>query len=135
LDRLGRSVSDVTRIVEKFQDNGVFLVVVDQAIDTRKIGSGMEGMMTKALITLLSLMAEMERTFIMERTRPAIEQAKKNGVKFGQPRKSKKEYAKAVELYLTGNYTVPQVLNEYTGLTEATFFRRLKERKEELGLS
>lgn len=147
LDRLGRSVSDVTRIVEKFQENGIFLVVTDQGIDTRKIGSGMEGMMTKALMVLLSLMAEMERTFIMERTRPAIEQAKKNGVKFGKPFGKVDLYNKAVEEYLAEGNTksIPEILKSYGTefkdgkpkdiLTEATFYRRLKKRKAELGLS
>lgn len=143
LDRLGRSVSDVTRIVDKFQENGIFLVVIDSGIDTRKQGNGMEGMMTKALITLLSLMAELERAFIAERTKPAIEQAKKNGVKFGRPASNKKLYEKAVKEFVEadGTKTVPQIIKEYGQdnegkdiLTQATFFRRLKEYKDKISL-
>lgn len=143
LDRLGRSVMDVTRIVDKFQENGIFLVVLDSGIDTRKQGDGMEGMMTKALIVLLSLMAEMERTFIMERTKPAIENAREKGVKFGRPASNKGLYEKAVKEFVdaNGTKTVAQIIKEYGRdsegkdlLTESTFFRRLKEYKKNEGL-
>jgi DNA invertase Pin-like site-specific DNA recombinase len=134
LDRLGRSVSQVTSLVDQLTKDGVFLVVLDAGIDTRKNGAGIEGLMTKALITLLGLMAEMERTFILERTKPAIEQAKKNGVKFGAKAKHTKEYAMAVDLYLQGGLTVPEVLSKFSVCQEATFYRRLKARKKELGI-
>lgn len=139
LDRLGRSVSDVTRIVDKFQENGIYLVVLDSGIDTRKQGNGMEGMMTKALITLLSLMAEMERTFIMERTRPAIEAAKASGVKFGRPKASKQVYEMAVKEYLEGGITSKELIAKYgkdsSGkdiITEPTLFRRIREYRKKL---
>ena len=143
LDRLGRSVSDVTRIVDKFQENGIFLVVLDSGIDTRKQGDGMDGLMTKALITLLSLMAEMERTFIIERTKPALAEAKKRGVRFGRPEVNKNLYEKAVKEYIEANGTksVPQIIKEYgvdeSGkdlISQPTFFRRLKAYKQEHGL-
>lgn len=128
LDRLGRSVSDVTRIIDKFERNGIFLVVITQGIDTRVRGTGMEAMMTKCLITILSLMAEMERTFILERTRPAIAAAKESGVRFGAKRKDPKNYIRAIEMYLTNKHmSIPQVLKEFNGLSQATFMRRLKE--------
>lgn len=144
LDRLGRSVSDVTRIVDKFEANGIFLVVLDSGIDTRKRGDGMEALMTKALITLLSLMAEMERTFIIERTKPAIADARQRGVKFGRPQTNKNLYQKAVKEYIDahGTKTVPQIIAEYgcdeSGkdlLTQATFFRHLKKYKQEHGIN
>lgn len=144
LDRLGRSMVDVMTIVEYFKDNGIYLVVLDAGIDTRKDSDeGMAGLMNKALMTILSLMAEMERTWIQERTKPAIEQARKNGVKFGRPESNKELYEKAVQEFIEadGTKTVAQVIKGYgqdsTGkdrLTEATFFRRLKEYKQKMGL-
>ncbi|HEF5065768.1 recombinase family protein [Bacillus paramobilis] len=131
LDRLGRSVSQVTSLVDKLVEEGKFLVVLDAGIDTR-LNEGMAGMMTKALITLLGLMAEMERAFIEERTQAGIKKARENGVKFGAKRKKTKEYDMAVDKYLTGDYTVPQVLTMFTDLSEATFYRRLREAKKKL---
>ena len=144
LDRLGRSMVDVMNIVQYFKENGIFLVILDVGIDTRKENSEeMDGLMTLALMKILALMAEMERTFIMERTKPAIEQAKKNGVKFGRPSSNKKLYEKAVKEFVeaNGTKTVSQIITEYGKnpkgkdiLTSATFFRRLKEYKDKQGL-
>ena len=144
LDRLGRSMVDVMNIVQYFKENGIFLVILDVGIDTRKENSEeMDGLMTLALMKILALMAEMERTFIMERTKPAIEQAKKNGVKFGRPSSNKKLYEKAVKEFVEANgaKTVAQIIAEYGKnsegkdiLTSATFFRRLKEYKDKQGL-
>lgn len=131
LDRLGRSVSQVTSLVDQLTEEGKYLVVLDAGIDTR-LNEGMAGMMTKALITLLGLMAEMERTFIEERTQAGIQKARESGVKFGAKRKKTKEYEMAVEKYLTGDYTVPQVLGMFTDLSEATFYRRLREAKKKV---
>lgn len=143
LDRLGRSMIDVMSIVEYFKEKGIYLVILDAGIDTRNDGEDKDGLMTKALMTILSLMAEMERTFIMERTKPAIEEAKKNGVKFGRPSVNKKIYEKAVKEFIEadGKITVAQLIKDYGKdangkdiLTQATFFRRLKEYKEREGL-
>lgn len=144
LDRLGRSMVDVMSIVEYFKEKGIYLVVLDAGIDTRNNSEdSLTGQMTKALMTMLSLMAEMERTFIIERTKPAIEEAKKNGVKFGRPSVNKKIYEKAVKEFIKadGKITVAQLIEDYGKdpngkdlLTQATFFRRLKEYKEREGL-
>lgn len=143
LDRLGRSMVDVMSIVEFMKAKGIFLVVLDAGIDTRKDGEdGLAGLMTKALMTILSLMAEMERTFIIERTKPAIEQAKKKGVKFGRPVANKKLYDMAIKEFLKGDITVPQLIKDFGKddkgkdlITQATFWRRLKAYQESEGIT
>jgi DNA invertase Pin-like site-specific DNA recombinase len=140
LDRLGRSVAQVMSLVDELNKKGIYLVVIDAGIDTRN-DEGMAGMMTKALMTLLSLMAEMERTFILERTKPAIAQAKARGVKFGRPKAAKDLYLMAVKEYeeANGTLTVNQVLKKYGTvngkdvLTPATFYRHLKAYREREG--
>jgi DNA invertase Pin-like site-specific DNA recombinase len=131
LDRLGRSMVDVMSIVEFFKENGIYLVVLDAGIDTRKDEEdGMAGLMTKALMTILALMAEMERTFIAERTRPAIEQAKANGVPFGRKEKNKEIYEIAVNEYAlsNGKLSINDIVKKYgSSISKATFCRRLKE--------
>lgn len=130
LDRLGRSVSEVTRLIDDLLHEGKHVMVLDANIDTRN-DEGMSGIMTKALITLLGLMAEMERVFILERTKGGRERAMAAGVKFGRKPVKKEIYEMAVDDYLTGHYTVPLLLKKYGNeITEATFYRRLKKRRE-----
>lgn len=127
LDRLGQSFSEITKIINELNQEGINLVSLNDGIDTR-IGSTM----TRAFFRYMEMVGDMEKTFIQERTKPAIERAKRKGVKFGAKRKNEEEYQKAVEMYLTGNYTVPEVLSKFPELTEATFYRRLKEKRKEM---
>jgi DNA invertase Pin-like site-specific DNA recombinase len=133
LDRLGRSVSQVMSLVDELQTKGIYLVVINANIDTRR-DEGMAGMMTKALMTILSLMAEMEREFILERVQAGVETAKQNGVEFGRPQVNKDLYELAIVDYLENGMTSTQIIKKYgkgsngkDNITEATLFRRVRE--------
>lgn len=131
LDRLGRSVSQVTTMIDKILREEKNIVVIDANIDTRTESNGMSGMMTKALITLLGLMAEMERTFILERTMAGREQAKKRGVKFGRKLSKPQLYDMAIAEYESTDISVSNLVKKYGGeITEATFYRRLKQKRQ-----
>lgn len=131
LDRMGRSVTDVVNTIEDLNNRGVGLVIIDLNIDTRREQSGISNAMTKAMLTMIAAFAEVERTMIQERTAAGIERAKAAGVKFGAKQKNVKSYEKAIELYLSGSYTVKECIEEFDGLTEATFYRRLAQYKKQ----
>jgi len=133
LDRLGRSVSQIMSLVDELKNKGIYLVIMDAGIDTRN-DEGMAGMMTKALMTIISLMAEMERVLILERTQAGIENARANGVKFGRPEVNKNAYDLAVIDYLENDMTSSAIIKKYGKdsagkdlITEATLFRRVRE--------
>lgn len=79
LDRLGRSTRDVLNLVHELQGKGAALRVLEPEIDTSKP----EG---RIILTTLSMVAEMELTFIKERQRAGIEAAKAKGVYKGRKR-------------------------------------------------
>lgn len=131
LDRLGRSVSQVTTLIDKLITDGRNVVIIDAGIDTRVDSNGMGGMMTKALITLLGLMAEMERTFILERTAAGRQKAAERGVTFGRRPGKKNLYDMAIEEYEKGEISVSNLIKKYSGeITESTFYRRLKKKRQ-----
>lgn len=78
LDRLGRSTRDVLNIVHELDQKGAFLRVLDRAIDTSKP----EG---RLILTVLSMVSEMELSFIKERQKAGIERAKAEGRYLGRP--------------------------------------------------
>ncbi|MDA1509613.1 recombinase family protein [Bacillus cereus] len=136
LDRLGRSVSQVTNLIEELTEKGVYVKSIDDHVDTSN-----QSPMAKAMMHLLAMFSEMERNFIEERTKPAIANAKAKGVKFGRPEVNKNVYDMAVNEYLEGGITSKQIIEKYGKgsngkdlISEATFFRRLKKAKEERGL-
>ncbi len=80
LDRLGRSTRDVLNIVHEADQKGAFITVLDPHVTTR-------GEPGRIVLTVLGMVAEMERRFIRERQREGIEKAKAEGVyKGGRPR-------------------------------------------------
>jgi DNA invertase Pin-like site-specific DNA recombinase len=79
LDRLGRSTRDVLNLVHELESKGGALRVLEPEIDT----SRPEG---RIILTTLSMVAEMELTFIKERQRAGIEAAKAKGAYKGRKR-------------------------------------------------
>jgi DNA invertase Pin-like site-specific DNA recombinase len=79
LDRLGRSTRDVLNLVHELESKGAALRVLEPEIDT----SRPEG---RIILTSLSMVAEMELTFLKERQRAGIEAAKAKGIYKGRKR-------------------------------------------------
>jgi DNA invertase Pin-like site-specific DNA recombinase len=79
LDRLGRSTRDVLNLVHELESKGAALRVLEPEIDTSKP----EG---RIILTTLSMVAEMELSFIKERQRAGIEAAKTKGIYKGRKR-------------------------------------------------
>jgi DNA invertase Pin-like site-specific DNA recombinase len=75
LDRLARSVRDLTNITSELRTRQISFMVLDQQIDTTTPTG-------KLLFHVLSAIGEFERELINERIRDGIVKAKKAGVKF-----------------------------------------------------
>jgi DNA invertase Pin-like site-specific DNA recombinase len=73
LDRLGRSTRDVLNIIHEAEQRQAFVTVLDPHVSTR-------GEMGHLVMTVLGMVAQMERRFIKERQRDGIERAKAAGV-------------------------------------------------------
>lgn len=84
LSRLGRSIVEVINIVNELITRNIRLVVIKQSLDIK----GSHDMQSKILITLFSLLAELERDLISERTKSALHAAKINGKVLGRPKGS-----------------------------------------------
>ncbi|UXT39762.1 recombinase family protein [Agrobacterium tumefaciens] len=69
LDRLGRDTRDVLNIVHDCQQRGAFVTILDPLVSTR-------GEMGHVILTVLGMVAQMERRFIRQRQREGIERAK-----------------------------------------------------------
>lgn len=78
LDRLGRSALDVLRLAEASRDKGWRLVACDLGLDTgTPVGA--------FTLTALAAVAQLERDLIAQRTRDALQELKRQGVRLGRP--------------------------------------------------
>ena len=80
LDRIGRSLSDLIRIVEWLKTKDIELVSISDNIDT----TTSQGCL---FFQLIGAIAEYERKLINERTELGRREALASGTKFGRPRK------------------------------------------------
>ena len=89
LDRLGRSTRDVLNIVHECDQRGASLTVLDPHVSTR-------GDTGRIVLTVLGMVAEMERGFIKARQRDGIAKAKEAGVYKGGKRRIDPEKVKSL---------------------------------------
>jgi DNA invertase Pin-like site-specific DNA recombinase len=73
LDRLGRDTRDVLNIIHDCEQKSACVTVLDPHVTTR-------GETGHIILTVLGMVAQMERRFIRERQREGIAKAKVNGV-------------------------------------------------------
>ena len=119
LSRLGRSTKDLIWLMETFNEKGVNLVSLKEAIDTTS-STG------KLLFTLMSALAQFERDVLADRTKEGLAAARARGRKGGRPPADKDAVRKAVRLYKTGEYTVSEIV-EMTGVRKTTLYKNLRE--------
>ncbi|HEV2566205.1 MAG TPA: recombinase family protein [Microvirga sp.] len=103
LDRLGRNTRDVLNIVHEVEQKGAFLTVLDPHVSTR-------GEMGHLVLTVLGMVAQMERRFIKERQRDGIEKAKAEGVYRGGKRRLDHDRVKAMHLEGHGPAAIAKAL-------------------------
>src|SRR3954449_8657426 len=89
LDRLGRDTRDVLNLIHECEQKGAFVTVLDPHVCTR-------GEMGHVVLTVLGMVAQMERRFIKERQREGIQHAKASGVYKGGKRKLDRDQVRAL---------------------------------------
>jgi DNA invertase Pin-like site-specific DNA recombinase len=84
LSRAGRSVVEIISIVNRLIKDRVRFVAIKEGLDVR----GDQDIQTKVMVTVFSLLAELERDLISERTKQALAAKKAQGVRLGRPKGS-----------------------------------------------
>ena len=131
IDRLGRNYDEILsqwRLITKEKD--VDIVVLDMPVlDTRGKHEGdlMGKVIADVVLQLLSFVAQKEYESIHQRQAAGIAAARAKGVRFGRPIKNPPEnFASLVKKWERGELHFKDLL-EHTNLSEATFYRRLRE--------
>lgn len=128
LDRLGRTVRDTLNMLHDLTERGVGVRTLKDAvpIDT---GAG-ESAMGRLAVLLLALLAEMERTYMLERAAAARASAAARGRQVGRPRVvDPKKLAYATHLRDVDGASMAEIV-ERTGLSRATLYRHMPPRPE-----
>ncbi|HAU3911426.1 TPA: resolvase [Legionella pneumophila] len=85
LSRLGRSIKETLNTIETItHDKHARLILIKQNLDLNP--SAKNNMANKVLITIFSMLAELERDFISERTKEGLRARAAKGIKLGKPK-------------------------------------------------
>lgn len=123
LDRLARSQKQLIDIADHLREENVELLSISEQLDTNTA-------MGRAMFGMISVMAELERNMIRERTTAGLEAARARGRRGGRPKADQEKVNRALELYDAEELTVAEITAE-TGISKALLYKELNKRKEQ----
>jgi DNA invertase Pin-like site-specific DNA recombinase len=116
LDRLGRDTRDVLNLIHEVEQKGAHVTVLDPHVSTR-------GDMGHVVLTVLGMVAQMERRFIKERQREGIGRAKAHGVYKGG--KARLDHETIKSMHYAGHG--PAAIAKAIGCSRMQIYRVLRD--------
>lgn len=118
LDRIGRSTAHVAQLIAELSDRGVFIESISDGLNS----STPTG---RAMLQMLAIFAEMERSFIAERTVAGLAAAKAQGRVGGRPKATDSKQARTAQTLRDSGESVPDIARTL-GVSIATVYRITK---------
>lgn len=116
LDRLGRSLQDLVRIVDSLEGRGVHFESLGEKIETGTATG-------KLQFHVFAALAEFERSLIRERTCAGLAAARARGRRGGRPRKLSEKQVRTIKSLLRDpNVCVAEIARDY-GVSRTTIYK------------
>ena len=130
LDRMGRSLHHLIKIVNTLNEKGIAIISLQDPIDTTTAQG-------RLMFNMFASLAEFEKDLILERTMAGLSSARARGRLGGRPKglsKSAQEKACVAEaLYKQGELSSEQISNQL-GVSKTTMYKYLKSRNVSIGV-
>lgn len=115
LDRIGRSTAHVAALIEDLTHRGIRIRSISDGLDsTTPTG--------KAMLQMLAIFAELERSFIRERTRAGLASARAQGRVGGRPPKVNDAKHRQAQKLRDAGESIPDIARTL-GVSTATVYR------------
>ncbi|ARJ06489.1 DNA-invertase [Cnuibacter physcomitrellae] len=118
LDRIGRSTAHVASLLADLTERGVFIESISDGLNSSTLTG-------RAMLQMLAIFAEMERSFIQERTVAGLAAAKAQGRVGGRPRKGDTALSRKAQTLRDGGHPVPEIAKTLE-VSAATIYRITK---------
>lgn len=118
-DRLGRSTRNMLELIETIEAKGCNFESITEQIDTT-------GAMGKAMLTIMSAFAQLERDQIAERTKAGLAAAAKNNRLGGRPRKADDTAVQRAKQWKAEGMSAKEIA-AYLDVSRATVYRYLQD--------
>jgi len=119
ISRFARNTKDLLELVERLKQNKVKFISKKENIDT-STDAGI------FMLTVFGAMAQLERSYILDRQREGIAIAKQKGVYKGRKKIENDKLAKIYKEWKANNITAVRAM-ELLGMKRNTFYRRVAE--------
>lgn len=114
-----QSLNQLQALLETFTKKKAAVYFIEEGIR-------MDEALTYSFSDLVHVLATFQAEATSLMTKAAMEEAKERGVATGRPRKKDDNVNRAIELYLSGDYTLKQI-KEMTNISKSTLYRYLNE--------
>lgn len=122
IDRLARSLRDLSNIVHEITEKGAFLRATEQSVDTSTPAG-------RAFLGMLGIFAEFETNIRKERQREGIEKAKENGVYAARTRARPAMEKKDAVLALLDKGMTKEATARQLKIDRSSVYRIIKENR------
>lgn len=119
LDRLGRSLIDIIKLISSFEEKGIELISLTDRIDTKTS-------MGKAMYKITATFAELERDLIRERTKAGLQSAKARGKVGGRKFLLTEEQQENLKMVHATNKVSIQEICKMFGIKKPTIYKYLR---------
>ena len=123
-DRVGRSLTHVSKLLSDLAARGVHFQTVDDGIDT-------QGSTGKLILHILGAIAEFERDLILDRTRAGLAMARQRGKRLGPPIKWRPDMVKRARELMAKDGLNADDTADLLKVSRRTLFRGLKAAREQ----
>ena len=117
LDRLGRSLQDLVRVVTTLKEQGIAFESLTEKIDTTSATGSL-------VFHIFGALAEFERALIKERTLAGLSAARARGRNGGRPKKLTDTQWKSISVLMADRgLTVSEIADQF-GISRSSIYRR-----------
>ncbi|RUP08606.1 MAG: recombinase family protein [Hyphomicrobium sp.] len=123
LDRIGRSLVHITKLIADLEERGIHFRTVEDGLST-------QGSTGKLILHVLGAVAQFERDLILDRTRAGLAAARKRGTRLGPPIKWSPDMAAKARNLMTKDGLNANDAAKVLGVSRRTMFRGLKAARD-----
>jgi DNA invertase Pin-like site-specific DNA recombinase len=123
LDRIGRSLAHLTKLLEELQMRGIAFRTTEDQLNT-------QGSTGRLVLHMLGAVGQFERDLILERTRAGLQAARNRGKRLGPPVKWSPDKARRAHALMEADGLNAAETAKVLGVSRRTLFRGLRAARE-----
>jgi DNA invertase Pin-like site-specific DNA recombinase len=119
ISRLGRNTLDILNLIQRLEIEKVEFISLKENMDTTTPTG-------KAMLQMMSVIAELERNLLAERVKEGIIASRSRGTTVGRPKLPQEKVNVAMRMYNSGEYSIKEIVAN-AGISQGTLYREVNK--------